>query len=175
VRKTLWRPGHAAPIKTPNRLGRREAATKSIHVWRGEGAEITALCGAFCMIRFGLGLILACLLSDAAGAGEILAPGQAAKPHAENHCAALGEGFFAVNGSDACIKISGRISAGFGFGGGGGSGGSSGLDFAGSRSNGFDTEAAVSGDVRFNTGAGPGRVYVEVKKNTNPRWVIDAQ
>ena len=127
------------------------------------------------MIRFGLGLVFACGLSQEASAGDVLPPGQAAKPHAENHCAALGEGFFAVNGSDACVKISGRISAGVGFGGGGGSGGSSGVTFESNRPNGFDTEAAASGDLRFNTGAGPARVYVEVKKNSGPRWVIDAQ
>ena len=34
------------------------------------------------------------------------------------HCRALGEGFFAVSGSDACIRISGYVAAGAEFGGG---------------------------------------------------------
>ncbi|WP_158814759.1 hypothetical protein [Methylocapsa sp. S129] len=126
------------------------------------------------MIRLSLGLVLASAAVQAASANDIQPP-QAAK--ADTHCATLGEGFFPVAGSNACIKISGRISAGAGFGSaGGGSTNAFGPHFGGNPANkGFDTEAAASGDLRFDTAAGPGRVYVGVRKDTNPRWIINGQ
>lgn len=125
------------------------------------------------MIRLRLGLTVASLIvassaSQSAFAGDAPEFGPSAKTQANAHCAALGEGFFAVAGSDACVRISGRISAGVGFAGPGparavepGIGGGA---------SGFDTQAAVSGDVRFDTAAGPARIYVGVRKDANPRW-----
>jgi hypothetical protein len=126
------------------------------------------------MIRLGSGIIVALIASHVANAGEMLPAGQG-KARANARCAALGEGFFPVAGSDACIKISGRISAGVGFGSGGGGGlsNSSSLDFNASRNNGSGAEAAATGDLRFDTSAGPGRVYLGVGKNSH--WVIDSQ
>jgi hypothetical protein len=120
------------------------------------------------MVRWGVtGLIFASLISQSALAGDVPQFVHAAKAPADNHCAALGEGFFAVTGSNACMRISGRISAGVGFEGPGLAGAfGSHLGAA----NGFNAETAVSGDVRFDTEAGPGRVYVRVRNDTNPRW-----
>ena len=120
------------------------------------------------MVRWGVaGLVLASVTAQAARAGDV-PPFHPAKAPADNHCAALGEGFFAVAGSDACMKISGRISAGVGFA-RPVSGGAFGSHVAGGAS-GFNTETAVTGDIRFNTEAGPGRIYIHVRGDTNPRW-----
>lgn len=126
------------------------------------------------MIRLGLGLIFASIAAQAASAGDALPSGDAARIHADAHCSALGEGFFPVNGSSACIKISGRISAGVGYGSGAASQNYSALRFA-APPRGFDAETAASGDLRFDTAAGPARVYVGVRKDTSPRWVINGQ
>jgi hypothetical protein len=127
------------------------------------------------MIRLGLGLIFACMAAHAAHASDALPPAQPAKAHVDMHCAALGEGFFAVTGSSACIKISGRISAGVGYASGSASTNNSGPRFGAPPADGFDAEMAASGDLRFNTSAGPARVYVGVRKDTGPRWMIDGQ
>jgi hypothetical protein len=128
------------------------------------------------MIRQGLGLIFAVMTAHAADASDALSPASTAKPHADTHCSALGEGFFAVAGSNACIKISGRISAGVGFGPAGGPVNSFGPRIGGNSANrGFDTETAASGDIRFDTDAGPARVYIGVRRDTNPRWIINNQ
>jgi hypothetical protein len=113
------------------------------------------------------GLILASLTAQPVLAGDVPQFVHAKAP-TDNHCAALGEGFFAVAGSNACMKISGRISAGVGFARPGPAG------VFGSRvaplASGFNTETAVTGDIRFDTEAGPGRIYVHVQSDTNPRW-----
>jgi hypothetical protein len=128
------------------------------------------------MIRLGIGLIFALSACGLASAGDVLQIGRVAKsPAANARCKALGEGFFPVAGSDACIRISGHVSAGVGFGSGGGSPGAPSLNFSGSQGNGFDSEMGVASDLRFQTPAGPGRVYVDIRKDTNPRWVIDGQ
>jgi len=127
------------------------------------------------MIRLGIGLIFASSICSLASAGDLLPSGRAPKSPSNARCAALGEGFFPVAGSDACIKISGHVSAGVGFGSGGGSSGAPPLNFSGSQGNGFDSEVGAAGDLRFQTPAGPARVYVDVRKDTNPRWVIDSQ
>jgi hypothetical protein len=127
------------------------------------------------MIRLGIGLIFASSVCGLASAGDLLPSGRVAKSPANTRCAALGQGFFPVAGSDACIKISGHVSAGVGFGSGGGSAGAPGLNFSASQANGFDSEVGAAADLRFQTPAGPGRVYVDVRKDTNPRWVIDSQ
>jgi hypothetical protein len=128
------------------------------------------------MIRLGLGLVCALLASRVANADDILPLGQAAGSHPDTHCAALGEGFFPVAGSTACVRISGHISAGAGFVTGAGSASSFGPHIGAVPANrGFDTETAASGDFRFDTPAGPGRVYIGVRRDTNPRWILNGQ
>jgi hypothetical protein len=128
------------------------------------------------MIRQTLGLVFATLAAHSASASDTLPQGQAAKAHVDAHCSALGDGFFPVTGSNACIRISGHISAGAGFGSSGGSANSFGPRVGGNPANsGFDGEVAASGDLRFDTSAGPARVYIGVRKDTNSHWVIDGQ
>ena len=125
------------------------------------------------MIRLGIGLILALSACGLASADDVLPIGRVAKSPTNARCKALGEGFFPVAGSDACIRISGHVSAGVGFGSGGGS---PGLNFSGSQGGGgFNTEIGATGDLRFQTPAGPGRVYVDIRRDSNPRWAIDSQ
>ena len=120
-------------------------------------------------------MIFASVAVHSADADDALSVIQAERPLANAHCAALGAGFFPVAGSDACIRISGRISAGVGFGASSGSAGSFGPRAAGAAANSFNAESAASGDLRFDTPAGPARVYVGVSTDANPRWVIDNQ
>jgi hypothetical protein len=128
------------------------------------------------MIRLGLGLIFASMAAHAASANDILPAGQANKARADMHCSTLGEGFLAVAGSSACIKISGRISAGVGFGPAGAPVNSFGPRIGGNPADtAFDAAAAASGDLRFDTDAGPARVYIGVRRDTNPRWVVNGQ
>jgi hypothetical protein len=118
------------------------------------------------MVRSGLGLIFALSVCHGAVADDIPPAARTIKPRANPHCAALGEGFFPVAGSDACIRISGHISAGAGF----GSGGATGFAFGGQPASPFNTEVGAAGDLRFNTPAGPGRVYIDVRRDSNPAW-----
>jgi hypothetical protein len=127
------------------------------------------------MIRSGLALTFSALACHAASGGDILPSRQAANTPIDAHCAALGEGFFSVAGSTACIRISGHISAGVGFESSVGPVSSFGPHMGGAPATGFDSETAASGDLRFDTSAGPARVYVGARKDTNPRWVIDGQ
>jgi hypothetical protein len=127
------------------------------------------------MIRVSLGLIVASLVSHAASADDVFPPAQAVGIQPDTHCAALGEGFFPVNGSNACIRISGHISAGAGFATGSESAGSFHPRIGGAPANGFGAETAATGDLRFDTPAGPARVYIDVRKDTNRRWAVDGQ
>ena len=128
------------------------------------------------MIRQGLGLIFASMAAHAASANDIPPAGQSDKPRADMHCSTLGEGFFAVAGSNACIKISGRISAGVGFEPSSGAVRSFEPHIGGNPADtAFDAAAAASGDLRFDTAAGPARVYVGVRKDTNPGWLVNGQ
>jgi Porin subfamily len=128
------------------------------------------------MIRQGLGLVFVSMAAHAAGANDIMPAGQTDKARADIHCSTLGEGFFAVAGSNACIKISGRISAGAGFGPSSGAVRSFEPRIGGNPADtAFDAAAAASGDLRFDTAAGPARVYVGVRKDTNPGWLVNGQ
>jgi hypothetical protein len=120
------------------------------------------------MHRLSLGLVLVAATVQSAAASDILPLGQPAR-NDDGRCAALGEGFFAVAGSTACVQISGHISAGANFGSGSVSRPYSNSHFAGPSANKFDGEMAVSGDLRFETPMGPGRVYIDVQKDTYPR------
>ncbi|MGA2792444.1 MAG: hypothetical protein ABSE69_02765 [Roseiarcus sp.] len=127
------------------------------------------------MNRWGPGLALALLFSQGVVAGDLPSSAQTAKTRANAHCAALGEGFLPVGGSDACVRISGHISAGAGFGAGAARGDSSSLNFDPGPPNGLGAVAAAAGDWRFDTPNGPGRVYLDVGNSANSRWAIDAQ
>ena len=127
------------------------------------------------MIRLSVGAIVALCGCLPAGAGDLLPAGLSGKPHADTHCAALGEGFFPVAGSNACIRISGHVSAGAGFGPGSQTPSALGSQFGGNAANGFNTEVGATGDLRFDTPAGPGRVYVDVRKDSNPAWAANSQ
>jgi hypothetical protein len=89
---------------------------------------------------------------------------------AQAHCAALGPGFFAVTGSSACMRISGHVSAGAGFVAAGAKGHAAAAPISGTF-----TEEGVSGDMRFDTPIGPGRIYVHVHSANGSRWLTDAQ
>ena len=114
-----------------------------------------------------IGFWLAATIATAATAGGARA-GDSYAPQAQPlspdqaHCQALGEGYFAVKGSSACIRISGYIAAGAGFVAPGRVAAPSTGPFA-SRARAFgETSAGVSVDSRFDTELGPGRIYVEV-------------
>lgn len=119
--------------------------------------------------------MLALVFCQGVVAGDLPSSTQAAKTRANTRCAALGEGFFPVAGSDACVRISGHISAGAGFGTGAARGDSSSLNFDPSPRNGVGAEAAAAGDFRFDTPNGPGRIYLDVGKSANSRWLTDSQ
>jgi|GEM_PF-6854405 hypothetical protein len=124
------------------------------------------------MGRCGLGLLAALAMIEAAAAQEApsSASGDQAAAAANAHCAALGPGFFAVAGSSACMRISGHVSAGAGF----ATAGASGHALAAPATGSF-TEEGVSGDIRFDTPIGPGRVYIHVRNANGSRWLTDAQ
>jgi len=122
------------------------------------------------MNRWGLGLAFALVLSQGVFAGDLPPSAQAAKTRASAHCAALGEGFFPLAGSHACVRISGRISAGAGFGTGLARGGPASLDFDPSPANGLGGQAAAAGDLRFDTPNGPARIYLDVGNSASSRW-----
>jgi hypothetical protein len=125
------------------------------------------------MKRWGSGLALALIFAHGSVAGGLPTSTQAAKTRANGHCATLGEGFFAVAGSDACVRISGHISAGSGFGNDAARGGPSGLNFGPSPL--IGAEAAASGDLRFDTPNGPARVYLNVGNSAISHRMIDGQ
>jgi len=99
--------------------------------------------------------LAACLAVAEARAGDSAAP----MAPSDARCRSHGDGFFGVAGSDACIRISGYIDAG--------------ADFSTAR-NGRDAPllapanpslragAATALDSRFDTPAGPARVYIEI-------------
>jgi hypothetical protein len=126
------------------------------------------------MNRWGLGLALALVFSRGVVAGDLSSSAQTAKTQVNARCAALGAGFLPVGGSDACVRISGHISAGVGFAAGAARGDSSGLNFDPGPPNGLGAQAAA-GDWRFDTPSGPGRVDLEVGSSANSRWAVDGQ
>src|ERR1700678_2368499 len=94
----------------------------------------------------------------AAIAGEAAAPNAPPTP-GQARCNAMGEGFYAIAGSNACIKISGYVAAG--------------ADFAAPTpkaagvftprpNGGLTSETAVSAEVQLDTPLGPGRLYVQI-------------
>jgi Porin subfamily len=124
------------------------------------------------MVRLGLGVLAGLAMVGAAWAQDATARRQPSDGLAANaRCAALGEGFFAVSGSTACIQISGHISAGIGF----ASSGAIGRSLENSPTTGSFTEVGVSADTRFDTPMGPGRIYVHVNDASGSRWLVGNQ
>jgi hypothetical protein len=109
-------------------------------------------------------LCLSCLAPGLGFAGESFAP--APQPALDRaHCDALGEGYLAVSGSNACIKISGYVSAGTDFRAVVVKGPPGAGPFAPKSGAGVETQSAVSADTQFETPLGPARLYVEVGHN----------
>ena len=101
--------------------------------------------------------LAACLGAAGARAGDSPAPIAAADARCRTQ---HGDGYFAVNGSTACIRISGYIEAGAGFSTAGGDPRrTSPLAPANPA---LLTGAAAALDTRFDTPIGPGRVYIEI-------------
>ncbi len=124
------------------------------------------------MGRWGLGVAAFLAVVEAAAAQDAPPSEKAdqAAASAQAHCAALGPGFFAVTGSSACMRISGHVSAGAGF----VTAGANGHGSAGPITGSF-AEEGVSGDMRFDTPIGPGRIYVHVHNANGSRWLTDTQ
>lgn len=106
-----------------------------------------------------LGVAAAGLFAGLAAAGGASPPPAAAD---NARCNALGEGFFAVSGSDACIRISGYVAAGAEFEGGVRPAWRNPAPFDSGQSTALRTRTGVSADARFDTPMGPGRIYVQV-------------
>lgn len=86
---------------------------------------------------------------------------------ADTRCAALGEHYFPVANSNACIKISGYVSGGIDFAPKGRLTNDRDL-FPNTGSGGF-ADLGVAGDVRFDTGYGPAQISIGVgHHNNNP-------
>ncbi|HEY1940976.1 MAG TPA: porin [Roseiarcus sp.] len=100
------------------------------------------------------------LAAGPACAGDVLAPPEPAKAPNDPHCSALGEGFFAVTGSDACIRISGYVAAGAEFGGGLRPGRAP-APFDANATPAVHTYTGVSVDAQFDTPMGPGLIHVD--------------
>ena len=100
------------------------------------------------------------------GAARSAEIGPPAPPRPETpeqaRCKAIGEGFFAVKGSTACIRISGYLSAGVGFVEPGRIAAPTTGPFAPHGSAYSTDEAGAAVESRFDTELGPGRVYVEI-------------
>ena len=125
------------------------------------------------MNRWGPGVALTLIFAHGSLAGGVATTSLTAKTRVDGRCAAHGEGFLAVAGSDACAGISGHISAGPGFGAGVAHGGSPSVSFG--RNPLVGADAAASGDLRFDAPNGPARVYLNVGNSTISRWQIDSQ
>ena len=104
----------------------------------------------------------ASLVAGSAFAGDSPAPKPPAASPNDARCSALGEGFFAVSGSDACIRISGYVAAGADFSGGLRVVSHDPAPFAAVAATTLGTRAGVSADARFDSAMGPGRLYIQV-------------
>ena len=148
-------------------------------IWRfgGEIAMLRPCCGLLCakmsdrihipekspeksarLLNRSLGVIAFAIASAncAAFAGDAFAPTPPSPDQAR--CDAIGEGFYAVKGSNACIKISGYVAAGADF---AAPGAKATGAFAPRPDGGLNSQTAVSADVRVDTPLGPGRLYVQ--------------
>jgi Porin subfamily len=107
------------------------------------------------------------VLAGSAFAGDLSPPGQPPASPNDVHCRALGQGFFAVSGSDACIRISGYVAAGADFSAGPHPDSHNGPFGAASTST-LRTRTGVSLDARFETPMGPGRLYIQTGHDAAP-------
>ncbi|MGD0764299.1 MAG: porin [Roseiarcus sp.] len=107
----------------------------------------------------------ASLVAGSACAGDASAPKSPPASPNDARCRALGQGFFAVSGSDACIRISGYVAAGADFGGGLRSVSHDPAPFAAGAATMLGTRTGVSADARFDTPMGPGRLYIQVGRD----------
>jgi hypothetical protein len=96
--------------------------------------------------------------NHAAIAGDAVAPNAPPTP-GQARCNAMGEGFYAIAGSNACIKISGHVAAGVDF---VAPGAKASGAFAPRPNGGLISQTAVSAEVRLDTPLGPGRLYVQI-------------
>jgi hypothetical protein len=110
-----------------------------------------------------LGLGAAGAFAGAALAGEGFVPKQSAPD--QTRCKALGDGFFAVRGSDACVKISGYVASGVDFV-GPFHGGRNFGPFGARASSGAESSAGVSAEAHFDTPMGQGRLYIEMGRDS---------
>jgi hypothetical protein len=117
-------------------------------------------CPARDAARGALFILASIALSGAALAGDVAA----LKPPTGDdlRCSALGEGFFPVAGSNACIRISGYVAAGADIGGGLHPVAHNAAPFEPAATSTLRTATGVAADARFDTPMGPGRIYVQV-------------
>ncbi len=116
-----------------------------------------------------LGAVAACLVAGSALAGDPLTVGRPAAAASAARCSALGEGFFAVSGSSACIKISGYVAAGAVFGGVLPASARNFGPFGAAPAAPLRTRSGVSADARFDTPMGPGRLYIQLGRDGLPQ------
>jgi hypothetical protein len=111
--------------------------------------------------RWALCAAAGALFAGAAVAGDASVPAQPGRTPNDARCGALGEGFFAAPGSDACIRISGYVAAGAEFAGGLRPGWRGAAPF----DSGSAMRTGVSADARFDTPMGPGRIFVDIGRD----------
>ena len=116
-------------------------------------------------VSLSLCAVAASLVAGAAFAGDSFMPKQPEMKPNDARCSAQGDGFFAVSGSDACIRISGYVAAGADFGGGLRSVSHDPAPFAAGAATMLGTRTGVSADARFDTPMGPGRLYIQVGRD----------
>ena len=121
-----------------------------------------------------LSMLLLLLGPGFAWAGDGASTRQGAQTSSNRHCAVYGPGYFAVKGSDTCIKISGYISAGTEFS-SGPTGAAANDIFNPPPSSHIDTGLGVASDMRFETAAGPGEVSIAVRRGPLQHFPLDAQ
>jgi hypothetical protein len=106
-----------------------------------------------------LGVVFAfafAMSSHAALAGDMFAPSAPTPDQAR--CNAIGEGFYAVKGSDTCVKISGYVAAGADF---AAPGAEDSPAFAPRPTGDLNSQTAVSAEMRLDTPLGSERLYVQ--------------
>ncbi len=109
---------------------------------------------------------VACVVAGSAVAGDPLTSQQSVADPNDARCNAMGEGFIAVAGSNACVKISGYVAAGGDFGGVLRTASHNSGPFDAAPASALGTQAGVSADAHFDTPIGPGRVYVQMGRDT---------
>ena len=110
--------------------------------------------------RLAICALVSGLAAGSALAGDAQTPGEPLNAVNRGHCSALGEGFFPVNGSDACIRISGYVAAVTDLGGGLRAAHAP-TPFDEATTSAMHTYTGVSVDAQFETPLGPGVVHVD--------------